>query len=309
MELHKPVLVHEVLQYLYKKKGGRYVDGTLGMGGHTLRLLELEPTVHCLGLDCDEEASGAAKERLKKYEDRITIIRESYANLPPIMKDIGWNKCDGIFLDLGVSSLQLEQDVRGFSFRKKGPLDMRMDRSQSCTALALIKHLSQNELTKIIDRYGEEKFAQKIAFHLKKALFTYPQLDTVTAAEIIKNSIPKKFQKKEIHPATKTFQALRIAVNHELDNLKSFLDSVPDLLEKEGRLVLISFHSLEDRIIKEKAVYWKKSCICPPNFPQCICGKQPLFNILTQKPVLPTPQEVEDNPRSRSAKLRALERC
>jgi len=310
MNLHKPVLLKEVLQFWHSKPGGHYIDGTLGLGGHALGLLKMDPHLKCLGMDCDQNAISLATESLQNFKDRTFIFNDSYLHLPEVMKKNGWDKTDGILLDLGVSSLQLDDPSRGFSLKKSGPLDMRMDPTLKLTALDLIKNLSQQELAGVILKFGEERFAKEIAFNLKRAVAQIPDLDTNACAEIIKNCIPQQFTyKKIIHPATKTFQALRIAVNHELENLRIFLDSVPDLIEKGGRLVLISFHSLEDRLIKEKALYWQKNCICPPSFPKCVCSKESLFKLLTKKPITASPLEINENPRSRSAKLRVLEKC
>lgn len=310
MILHKPVLLKEALRLWYHKPGGRYIDATLGLGGHTLELLNKDPNLQCLGVDCDREAISISTDRLQNFKDRAFIFNSSYTLLPEAMSKVGWNKADGILLDLGLSSLQLDTPSRGFSIKKPGPLDMRMDLSQKLTALDLMNQLSEQELAQVIFKYGEERFSKEIASNLKKALIKIPDLDTNACAEIIDHSIPQRYSfKKSIHPATKTFQAFRIAVNKELDNLKVFLDFVPNILEIGGRLVIISFHSLEDRLIKEQSRDWQKKCICPPGFPKCVCGKEPLFLSLTKKPITPSHFEIDENPRSRSAKLRALERC
>jgi 16S rRNA (cytosine1402-N4)-methyltransferase len=307
---HEPVLLNEVLSFWHWKKGGFYIDGTLGLGGHSEALLAVDSKARCLGIDRDSQAVQLAQERLKQYGGRAMIRHANYKDLIEIIKKEKLGTADGILLDLGVSSMQLDQAERGFSFRKQGPLDMRMDPSQGPTVLDLIHRLSPAELAEIIQRYGEEKKAKVIAVALKNAESKHELSDTIKCAEIISAAVGGRFQsgKGRIHPATKTFQALRIALNQELQSLEIFLESLPDLLNPSGRALLISFHSLEDRIIKNKIRQWVKGCLCPPSFPKCVCGKFPVFRELNRKPVTASAEEIRLNPRSRSAKLRVVEK-
>lgn len=307
---HQPVLLKEVLSFWHVRKGGFYVDGTVGTGGHTEALLEKDPSARCLALDCDPDALAVARDRLKRFEERVFLLKESYANLPEVILKTGFPAADGVLLDLGVSTLQIESSERGFSFLRRGPLDMRMDPTSGESAADLIDRISVNELAQIIRRYGEEPLAKMIASSLKKAVSVQGLRDTVSCAEVISRVVFSKTGKsaRKIHPATRTFQALRIAVNGEIENLKKFLGEVPALLAFGGRIVVISFHSLEDRLVKSTMRGWSKGCICPSDFPQCVCGQRPIFKILTHKALKATEMEVKENRKSHSARMRAAEK-
>lgn len=306
--IHKPVLLNEVLDFWRGQKGGWYIDATIGLGGHAEALLKKDDEARCLGMDVDPQALEIARERLKPFGTRVELLKEDYRRLPEIMRSKNMAAADGILIDCGVSSLQLDQENRGFSFLRRGPLDMRMDSTQGETALELIQRLPVKELSRIILDYGEEPRSWSIAKALKNAASNGELIDTVRSAEIVAKAAGGRGSKK-IHPATKTFQSLRIAVNRELENLKIFLKNLPSLLSPNGRFVAISFHSLEDRLVKESMRAWSKGCVCPPDFPKCVCGRNPEFKILTKKAVTASEEEVSDNPRSRSAKLRAVEKC
>lgn len=311
-DFHCPVLLKEVLKFWHSKAGGIYVDGTVGGGGHMEALLQKDPQAKCIGIDRDLDAIKTAEERLKKFGNRVRLIHDNYIHLPEILKKEKIDMVHGVLLDLGVSSSQLDNPSRGFSFRKKGPLDMRMNRMDEETALDLIRRLSIDDLRDLIQCYGEEKCAKEIAIALKNAEQNAELTDTLKCAEIISKVVQSRrrgySQRQTIHDATRTFQALRIAVNKELEHLKNFLNLIPSLFHLGGRALFISFHSLEDRLIKNKFKELSRGCICPPDFPKCVCGKKPEFEILTKKPVVPTAKEIEENPRSRSAKLRVAEK-
>ena len=307
---HKSVLLGETLKFWAWKPGGFYVDATLGLGGHTEALLASDPFAHCLGLEIDPQALEIAKARAaERFGNRLSIFKESYMNLPKALQETKSPKPDGVLLDLGVSSLQLNSPSRGFSFQRSGPLDMRMDPSQGQTALELIENSSQEELARILRTYGEERYAGPIARALKKSCEQKKLNDTLSCAETVSAVYARMGGRREkIHPATRTFQALRIAVNQEIENLSSFLREAPPLLSSGGRLVLISFHSLEDRMVKESFRSLSRGCTCPNDFPRCVCGKKSEYRILTRKPVRPKESEIAENARSRSAKMRVLER-
>lgn len=306
---HQSVLSLEAVNLWHTKPGGFYVDTTLGLGGHSESLLAFDPKASVLGLDRDTEALKISSSRLSKFGSRFSFIKENFMNLESALKNSSSPPPDGILTDLGVSSLQLDRAERGFSFQRSGPLDMRMDVSCGQTALELIHRSSQEELTLILRNYGEERLARPIARRLKEFSSKGDLMDTLACAKIaasvygVRRSLSGK-----MNPATRTFQALRIAVNQEALNLDRFLEQAPHLLAKGGHLVCISFHSLEDRKVKESFRSLSKGCICPSDFPKCVCGKVAEFKILTKKPVTPNEKEISENPRSRSAKMRVLEK-
>lgn len=302
---HSPVLLKETVALLAPRPGGIYVDGTVGLGGHAEALLEAEPGITLVGIDCDEEALGHAATRLAPFGGSVHLVHGSYRDLAVHLRRLGGGAIDGFLLDLGLSSFQLDSPARGFSFRGEGPLDMRMDRSQGKTAADLVNRASAEELATLIRRYGEERFAQKIACAIVAARTRSPIQTTQELADLVRRAVPRRFHPERIDAATRTFQALRIAVNRELENLEQGLTAGFEALRAGGVMVAISYHSLEDRIVKtflrEKAL----ACTCPPDFPVCVCGKAVEAEILTPRPIFPSATEVLSNSRSRSAKLRA----
>jgi 16S rRNA (cytosine1402-N4)-methyltransferase len=307
--LHKPVLVPQVLASLKCHAGGVYLDGTVGGGGHAYEILQSSsPDGMLIGIDTDPDAIEEARKRLSPFGDRVVLMKGNFTAMGTILESVGIDKVDGMLLDLGVSSYQLDNAPRGFSFSAEAPLDMRMDRSQGPSAYDLINTLPREKLEKIIRDYGEEKMARRIARAIVRKRTLSSIRTTADLADIVaKASLKTRFPGR-INPATRTFQALRIAVNHELDNLDQALDSGVDLLNTGGRLSVISFHSLEDRIVKNKFSEKEKGCICPPDIPVCVCGRKPTLKIITKKPIVPDKNEISENPRSRSAKLRTAER-
>lgn len=306
---HYSVMAAEVLQYLAPKPGGLYVDGTLGGGGHTELLLEAAaPDGIVYGIDRDPAALAAAGNRLERFGNRFRPLRGSFGDMAALLTEQGVTAIDGLVLDLGVSSPQLDHVERGFSFRGDGPLDMRMDPSQGRTAADLVNMLSERELERVIKEYGEERWARKIAQRIVAQRQEEPFTRTLQLAELVERTIPRRFHEDRIHPATRTFQGLRILVNNELEQLEQGLQAGIDLVRPGGRLVVISFHSLEDRIVKQRLRDAASGCRCPRQLPQCVCGKQPLLRVLTGRPVMAGDGELSENPRSRSAKLRAAER-
>ncbi len=308
---HKSVLLNETIEGLNIRPDGIYVDGTVGGAGHSSVIAsKLDPAAGgCLiGLDQDEAAIETARERLKSYGDFTKIIRSNYCNFREVLNDLGVGKVNGILLDLGVSSYQLDTADRGFSYMEDAPLDMRMDDRNPLTAYTIVNEYSENELYRLIRDYGEDKFAKNIAKHICAARQTKPVRTTLELSEIIKGSIPMKIRKTGGHPAKRTFQAIRIEVNHELDVLEGTLDTMIDSLAEDGRLCIITFHSLEDRIVKTIFKRNENPCTCPPEFPVCVCGKKSKGRIITRKPVVPSEKEMEENSRSKSAKLRIFER-
>ena len=306
---HRSVLLEETVNGLNIRPDGIYVDGTLGGGGHAYEICRrLGDKGRMIGIDQDEAAIEAAGIRLKDFGEKVTIVRSNYCEMKSVLHGSGIDKVDGIVLDLGVSSYQLDTAERGFSYREDAPLDMRMDRRQTMTARDIVNDYSEKDLYRVIRDYGEDKFARNIAKHIviereKRSIETTGQL-----TEIIRGAIPMKFQKKSGHPAKRTFQAIRIELNRELDVLKNSLDEMIDLLNPGGRLCIITFHSLEDRIVKSAFKKNEDPCTCPKDFPVCVCGKVSKGSILTRKPILPGPEEMEENSRSKSAKLRIFER-
>lgn len=307
---HVSVLLDETIDGLNINPDGIYVDGTLGGGGHSYQICKrLSSKGRLIGIDQDGEALEAARERLKEFEDKITLVRSNYCEIGTILKDLGVTKVDGIVLDLGVSSYQLDNLERGFSYKSDAPLDMRMDQRQGKTAAEVVNDYSENELFRIIRDYGEDKFAKNIAKHIVMARQEAPLQTTAQLSEVIKRAIPMKIQAKGGHPAKKTFQAIRIEVNRELSVLKDSLDTMIERLNPGGRICIITFHSLEDRIVKTKFRENENPCTCPPSFPVCVCGKEPKGKVITRKPIIPTEIEMSENKRSKSSKLRIFERC
>ena len=306
---HKSVLLEETIEGLRVKPDGIYVDGTLGGAGHATEVCRrLSAKGRFIGIDQDQDAIVAASERLAAYGDRVTIIRSNYCYMANELKNLGIHQVDGILLDLGVSSYQLDNEERGFTYRADAPLDMRMDQRQSRTAADIINGYEEKELYRIIRDYGEDKFAKNIAKHIVAARQVKPITTTGELTEIIRESIPMKMQVKSGHPAKRTFQAIRIELNRELDVLRDSLDGMIDILDDGGRLCIITFHSLEDRIVKTIFRKNENPCTCPSDFPVCVCGKKSKGKVITRKPILPGETEMEENPRSKSAKLRIFER-
>lgn len=306
---HKSVLLEETIEGLRVKPDGIYVDGTLGGAGHAGEVCRrLSAKGRFIGIDQDQDAIIAAGERLAVYGERVTVIRSNYCYMVDELKKLGIRQVDGILLDLGVSSYQLDNGERGFSYRTDAPLDMRMDQRQTRTAADIINGYEEKELYRIILDYGEDKFAKNIAKHIVAARQKAPIRTTGELTEIIRQSIPMKVQATGGHPAKRTFQAVRIELNRELDVLRESLDGMIDILSDGGRICVITFHSLEDRIVKTIFRKNENPCTCPPDFPVCVCGKKSRGKVITRKPILPGRQEQEENPRSKSAKLRIFER-
>lgn len=307
---HKSVLLNETIDGLNIKPDGIYVDGTLGGGGHAYEVCRrLGEKGSIIGIDQDAAAIEAASARLKDFGEKVTIVRSNYCDMKSKLHELGIDKVDGIVLDLGVSSYQLDTAERGFSYREDAPLDMRMDTRQKMTARDIVNDYTEADLYRVIRDYGEDKFAKNIAKHIVQARAVKPVETTAELSEIIRASIPMKFQKKFGHPAKRTFQAIRIELNRELDVLRDSLDDMIDLLNPGGRLCIITFHSLEDRIVKSAFRKNENPCTCPPDFPVCVCGKKSKGSIITKKPILPSEEELEYNSRSKSAKLRIFEHC
>lgn len=303
---HYSVLLDETIENLNIKPDGIYVDGTLGGGGHSYQICKRLVGGRLIGIDQDADALIAAGERLKEFEDRTTLLRDNYCNAKAALQSIGVDKVDGIVLDLGVSSYQFDTSERGFSYRFDGPLDMRMDQRQSLTAKEIVNTYSEMDLFRIIRDYGEDSFAKNIAKHIVAARSKEEITTTTQLNEIIKGAIPAKMRQNG-HPSKKTYQAIRIECNHELDVLKNALDDLIELLNSGGRLCIITFHSLEDRIVKTAFKEAENPCICPPEFPVCVCGRKSLGKA-ARKPINPSAKELEENNRSHSAKLRVFEK-
>jgi len=307
---HVSVMPAEAVDYLNCRPGKIYVDGTLGGAGHARRILEkILPEGRLIGIDQDKDAIRHAEIALKPFVSNVRLFHDSYSNLEDIIAGLGIPAVDGILLDLGLSLHQLESSGRGFSFKNNEPLDMRMNTDLKITASDIVNTSDENDLAKIFKEYGEERMAGRIARQIVSTRKTKPVLTSRQLSDIAIHAYPaKKSGSHRIHPATRIFMALRIAVNSELERLERFISGVPDMLNPEGRLCVISFHSLEDRIVKRNIKEFEKECICPPGFPKCVCNKQRVMKAITKKPVTPNEQEVADNPMSRSAKLRIAEK-
>jgi 16S rRNA (cytosine1402-N4)-methyltransferase len=304
--LHKSVLLAESLELLAPARGGIFVDATLGLGGHSEAILQASPQASVIGIDQDLNAIAFAKKRLEKFGDRFRVFHANFAEIESVLARAEVEKVDGVLADLGVSSLQFDSETRGFSFRFDAPLDMRMNPdSDAETAAEMLERLSEFDIARVIYEYGEERLSRRIARRIvdRRENGRSPQT-TRELAELVAGVV-RVSKKDKIHPATRTFQALRIAVNGELEILEGFLQSAVEKLNKEGRLVVISFHSLEDRIVKQTLQKLAGRCTCPPNFPVCACGAEKKVEILTRRPLTPSDTELEENPRARSAKLRA----
>lgn len=305
---HKSIMLEETIESLAIKPDGIYVDGTLGGAGHSLEIAKRLKGGRLIGIDQDGDAIVAAGERLTPYRDRTTIVRSNYAQMKSVLQNLSISHVDGILLDLGVSSYQLDNADRGFTYREDVPLDMRMDLRQEKTARDIVNTYSEKELFHIIRDYGEDKFAKNIAKHIVQARQKEPVETTGQLIAIIKGAIPMKVRATGGHPAKKTFQAIRIELNHELDVLKNHLEEMVDLLNDGGRLCVITFHSLEDRIVKNIFRTCENPCVCPPGFPVCTCGRVSKGKVITRKPIVPGEKELEENSRAKSAKLRVFER-
>ncbi len=307
---HKSVLLEETIDSLKVKPDGIYVDGTLGGGGHAAEVCRrLGSGGRLIGIDQDEDAIRAASKRLSEFGEKVTIVRDNYQKIKEIFCDLGIRKADGIYLDLGVSSYQLDAADRGFSYREDAPLDMRMDVRNPVTAADIVNDYGEMELYRVIRDYGEEKFAKNIAKHIVSARQEKRIETTGQLTEIIKAAIPMKMRATGGHPAKRTFQAIRIELNRELEVLENSIDTMIDLLNPGGRLSIITFHSLEDRIVKNRFRANENPCICPADFPVCVCGRVSKGKVVTRKPIVPSQREIEDNKRAKSSKLRVFERA
>lgn len=306
---HTSVLLNETVDGLAVKENGIYVDGTLGGGGHAYHVAEkLGPKGRFIGIDQDGDAIEAATQRLAPFADKVTIVRSNYEQFDDVLDSLGIDKVDGIMLDLGVSSYQLDTVERGFTYKEDTPLDMRMDTRNTVTARDIVNDYSEQQLYRIIRDYGEDKFAKNIAKHIVRYRENKSIETTGELVEIIKAAIPAKVRAVGGHPAKRTFQAIRVELNRELDVLENSIDSMIDRLNPGGRLCIITFNSLEDRIVKVKFRHNENPCECPPEFPVCVCGKKSKGKVITKKPILPSEKEIEENKRSKSAKLRIFER-
>ena len=306
---HKPVLLKECLDALQIKPDGVYVDGTLGRAGHSLEIARRLTTGRLIALDRDETALAAARERLAPYSERVTLVHSNFSRLSAVLDDLGVAAADGMLFDLGVSSPQLDDASRGFSYKQDAPHDMRMDAAAPLTARELVNAASYEDLRRILWEYGEERYAPQIAKAVCAARERRPIETTLQLAELIRGAMPAKALREKQHPAKRSFQALRIAVNDELGELPPMLDAAEARLKSGGRLAVITFHSLEDRVVKQKLKDFATGCTCPPEFPVCVCGRTPRMRLVTRKPVTAGEAELQENPRSRSAKLRVAEKC
>ena len=309
MEFHHiSVLLNECIEGLNIKENGIYVDGTLGGAGHSAEIVKRLTTGRLIGIDQDTNAIKAAEKRLEEYKDKVTLVHDNFSNIKAVFSQLGIEKADGFLLDIGVSSHQLDEAERGFSYMHDAPLDMRMNRDNSFSAYNVVNEYSEDELSEIIYKYGEERWSKRIAQFIVAERKQKPIETTFELVDIIKKAVPKGARKDGPHPAKRTFQAIRIEVNGELEILERTIDDMTELLNPGGRLCIITFHSLEDRIVKNAFRKQENPCTCPPEFPVCVCGKKKRANVITRKPILPSDEELEFNHRSRSAKLRILER-
>ena len=306
---HKPVLLHECLDALAIKPDGVYVDGTLGRAGHSLEIVRRLTTGRLIALDRDETAIEAANRRLGDHLDKVTLVHSNFSALDSVLYELGVRGVDGMLFDLGVSSPQLDEAQRGFSYKQDAPLDMRMDESAALTAREVVNTYSYEELRRILFEYGEERYAPAIAKKICQRREQKPIETTLELADIIRSAMPAGALREKQHPAKRSFQAIRIAVNDELGELPPMLDAAEKNLKPGGRLAVITFHSLEDRIVKKKLQELAQGCICPPEFPVCVCGRKPKVKLITRKPIISGEEELAENPRARSAKLRVAEKC
>ena len=305
---HRPVLLEECLEALAIRPDGVYVDGTLGRAGHSLEIARRLTTGRLIGIDRDETAIAAARERLRDYMDHVTLVHSNFDRIGAILEELNISGADGMLFDLGVSSPQLDDAQRGFSYMHGAPLDMRMDRTAALDAHQVVNRWPYEELRRILYEYGEERYAPAIAKGICRARETAPIETTLQLVDVIKSAMPPQALREKQHPAKRSFQAIRIAVNGELDALPPMLNAAAEHLNAGGRLAVISFHSLEDRIIKKTMQELATGCTCPPNFPVCVCGKTPKMKLISRKPITPGEGELTENPRARSAKLRVAEK-
>ena len=305
---HCPVLLEECIQGLHIRPDGVYVDGTLGRAGHSRAIAKRLTTGRLIAIDRDQAALDAAQERLAPWMERVTLVHGNFRDMPELLQGLDLSEVDGILLDLGVSSPQLDDPKRGFSYQHDAPLDMRMDQTQPLTAAVVVNTWSEGQLKDVLRKYGEERYAGSIAGAIVRRRQETPIETTGQLVDVIRSAMPAAALREKQHPAKRTFQALRIFVNDELDGLGQALESAVQCLKPGGRIAVITFHSLEDRIVKQTFARLANPCTCPPGTPVCICGKQPQVKVITKKPILPTEKELEDNPRARSAKLRVAER-
>ncbi|MCD7886549.1 MAG: 16S rRNA (cytosine(1402)-N(4))-methyltransferase RsmH [Clostridiales bacterium] len=305
---HRPVLLEECIRGLRIRPEGVYIDGTLGRAGHSREIAKRLDGGRLICIDRDQAALDAAQDRLADYMDRVTLVHDNFTNIPQVMDELGLPGADGVLLDLGVSSPQLDDPSRGFSYRYNAPLDMRMDQTQSLTAAQVVNEWPEQELSFILSRYGEERYARSIAAAIVRRREERPILETLDLVEVIKSAMPAAALREKQHPAKRSFQAIRIAVNDELSACSQAVDAIIPRLNPGGRLCIITFHSLEDRLVKNGYQAQARGCICPPEFPVCVCGRTPAIKMIPKKPILPSAEEIKQNPRARSAKLRIAEK-
>ncbi len=305
---HQPVLLEECLQALDIRPEGVYLDGTLGRAGHSLEILRRLKGGRLIGIDRDMTAIAAARERLAEFGDRVTLVHSNFSEIGDVLRDLGVSGVDGMLFDLGVSSPQLDEAHRGFSYMQDAPLDMRMDETAALDAFQVVNTWGEEELRRILYDYGEERYAPQIARAIVRRRGERPIATTLELVEVIRSAMPGAALREKQHPAKRSFQAIRIAVNGELDALPPMLHGAVEWLNPGGRLAVITFHSLEDRIVKQTMRELATGCTCPPEFPVCVCGKKPKLKLITRKPIVSGPEELERNPRARSAKLRVAER-